>query len=156
MAKVKVIFVGSGILAAKLEGLTNAESKRAIGGACRESLKPMLAEAKRNAPAKSGKLRKSIRIKAIRSRKRIGARVTIGGGGSEYSGKQFYGAFQEFGWKTGSRKNKDPDNKNKKERRQVEPKHYLEKAASSNASGAVEIFNSVISVYIKKVIGRRK
>ena len=104
MAKIKAIFVGCGALAARLEGLTNAEAKRAIGSACREALKPMLADARSNAPSKTGNLKRSMRIKTIRSRKKIGARITMSGSSNEYSGKTFYGAFQEFGFKTGSRK----------------------------------------------------
>jgi HK97 gp10 family phage protein len=106
MAKYRINLEGDRVLAAKLRGLTDSQAKKAILGACRESIKVIQAEARTLAPSRTGALRRSIKVRAIsRSRKRIGVRVTTSATDNLYSGKTFYGAFQEFGWKTGSRKN---------------------------------------------------
>lgn len=104
--KVRILLVGDTELREKLRELTNAEARKAVQGATRESAKIIAAQVKSNAPVKSGSLRRSIKVRAIRrSRKRIGMRITTWSGDNLYQGKQFYAAFQEFGWKTGSRRN---------------------------------------------------
>lgn len=143
MAKVKAIFVGCGALAARLEGLTNAEAKRAIGGACREALKPMLADARSNAPRETGKLARNIKIKTIRSRRNVGARITI----NSSVNKSRY-SFVIFGRKTGT--------KTSEARTQIAPNNFIKAAATARASDSVDLFSSIVGAHIKKVIGRRK
>lgn len=108
MAKYRINLEGDRVLAAKLRGLTDSQSKKAILGACREAIKVIQAEARTLAPKRTGALRRSIKVRSIaRSRKRIGVRVTTSATDNLYSGKTFYAAFQEFGWKTGSRKREE-------------------------------------------------
>lgn len=104
--KVRLLLIGDAELRAKLSALTDAEARKAVLGATREAAKVIQAEAKRTAPKRTGALRRSIKVRAIkRSRKRIGMRVTTSKLDSVYQGKTFYGAFQEYGWKTGARRN---------------------------------------------------
>lgn len=103
--KIKVVLTGSDEINRKLEMLTNQQAKEAIRKAARAALRPTQAMARALAPKKSGKLSRSIRIRSIRrSRKVVGARVTTSSRDNQFSGKTFYGAFQEWGWKTGARK----------------------------------------------------
>lgn len=103
--KITVVLTGSESLNRKLELLTSKQSKEAIRKAARPALAPTLAAAKANAPKKTGRLQRSIKIRSIkRSRSRVGARVTTAKSDNQFSGKTFYAAFQEWGWKTGARK----------------------------------------------------
>lgn len=104
--RVRVLVLGGDELKEKLRGLADKQAKQVIRGACREAMKLTQATAKALAPSKTGALRRSIRVRTLSARsKRIGARVTTSHKDNLFSGKTFYGAFQEWGWKTGSRKN---------------------------------------------------
>jgi hypothetical protein len=103
--KVRIILLGDGIIKEKIKNLSDSEAKNVIQSACREAMKWTQKEAKKLAPKKTGALRRSIRVRATkRSRVRIGARVTTSASDNMYSGKTFYGAFLEYGWKTKGRK----------------------------------------------------
>jgi HK97 gp10 family phage protein len=104
---------------ALLKRASGPQGKAAIRKALRKAFKPMLASARSLAPAKTGALKKAIKIKAIRTRKGIALKVSVGG--KDYVGDEFYGAFQEFGWKAGPRDSEH-------DRPEVEGKHFLEKA----------------------------
>jgi HK97 gp10 family phage protein len=107
-------------------------AKKAVRKAMRVGLKPILTTARANAPVKSGKIKKAIKIRAAkRKRNRVGVRIKIGE--ENFVGKGFYGAFQEFGWKTGSRKS-PPD-----QRTQIEGKHFMENAFDSRGHEAMNL-----------------
>ncbi len=102
--KATIILTGSDRLNAKLLALTTAQSKAAIRSAARPALKPTLDAARALCPAGKGKLRRSIKIRAIRrSRTRVGMRLTTSKSDNAFTGKTFYGGFLEWGWKTGTR-----------------------------------------------------
>jgi HK97 gp10 family phage protein len=104
--KVTMVLTGDLELNKKLAALTDKQAKEAIRKAARPALQGTLATARSLAPKRTGALGQSIRIRAItRSRTRVGARVTTNSSSSLFRGRTFYGAFQEYGWKTGSRKN---------------------------------------------------
>lgn len=68
----------------------------------RDAMKIVLAQAKRDAPVESGKLAKSLAVRATkRSRGTIGIMVTTREG--LFSGETFYGGFQEYGFHLGKR-----------------------------------------------------
>jgi hypothetical protein len=125
---------GDWTLQARLRELTPRLEKAALRTALRESARPMLAAAQKFAPVYGtktfvetvfvdkrwrkrtfatgrigGSLRKSLRIRAFkRSRKnRVGVWIGTSALASPFQGKQFYGAFQEFGWKVGVRPERD-------------------------------------------------
>lgn len=67
-----------------------------IKGTMRELLKPVLSDVRAAVPVKSGKARKSIKIRTMRSRKgRI--RLIIGASAKAFTGKTFYLSYLELG-----------------------------------------------------------
>jgi len=130
MAK-KTIMVGDKELNRRLKALATNLGKKIVRKAARPAMKPIHAAAKANAPRRTGLLQKSIKIRAqARSRKWFGVRVTIGKG--DYKGKTFYGAFQEYGWKTGK--------KGSENRKEIEDKHFMKQAFDSHKEQARTIF----------------
>lgn len=102
--KITVVLTNTESLNRKLAELTGRQAKEAIRKAARPALRPTLSAAKANAPKKTGRLQRSIRIRAIsRSRIRVGMRVTTSKYDNQFSGRAFYSSFQEWGWKTGKR-----------------------------------------------------
>lgn len=156
--KITILLIGESELRKKLEGLTDKESKAVIRGASREALKPIQRMAQDLAPRKTGRLRRSIRIRSLtRSRKRIGARITISNKDTQFTGRTFYGAFQEFGWRPGKRLARSSAAAGATDQRpRVPPKEFLKRAARSASSTAVNLFNSIVSKHIQKVMSKRK
>ncbi len=76
-------------LDAKLFRLSRALRKKIVNSAARKGLKPVLKQARKNAPVKTGALRRGTKIKTTRSRVRSGARI-------ETNRRQFYGTILEF------------------------------------------------------------
>ena len=104
MAAQVLIVTGTEELNVKLAKLAGKDAKAAIRKASRVALKPVAEAAKSNAPRKTGRLARSVKVKAItRSRSRVGSRVTTSGDGNAFSGETYYGGFQEYGWKAGRR-----------------------------------------------------
>ncbi len=80
-------------------------ASKVIRQSSREALRPLLTTIKANCPVRSGAMRQSIKIRSLkRSRKFVGATITVGDKEKAYVGKQFYASFIVFGWKTGSRR----------------------------------------------------
>ncbi len=109
MTKVKIVVTGSEVINERLAKLTNKEAKDAIRKASRTALRPLLERCKSTCPVKSGKMRQSIKLRAMkRSRKSVGSTVTVANKEKAYTGKEFYASFIIFGRKTGRRvRNKD-------------------------------------------------
>jgi HK97 gp10 family phage protein len=146
-----------------LRKLNKAEFKSAVQTGAKKAMAPVQKTARAIAPKKTGKLKRSIRIRVLkRSRVRVGARVTVGAHDNMYKGRTFYAAFQEYGWKAGKRaSNKDIGAAKRKRRtaaqreevatlnnsrKRVEGKRYLERATKTNR-------NAVISLFQKEVVG---
>jgi HK97 gp10 family phage protein len=101
MAKVAIVLTGDAVLNKKLTYLKGANVKKAIRKASRAALKPLAAATKTAAPRRTGQLRRSIKVKALRrTRKSVGARVTTERGYYAGLGEAFYAKFIEWGWKT--------------------------------------------------------
>jgi HK97 gp10 family phage protein len=148
--------------------LTAPQAKSAIRKASREALKPVVAEAKANAPVRSGALRRSIRLRSItRSRSRIGARVTTSAKDNAFKGRTYYGGFLEYGWKAGKRvRNEDMGvGKFKRRteaqvkeaatregrRRQVPAREFMKRAAQSKKGQALQIYRDETQRWILKL-----
>ncbi len=114
-----------------LDQLADVEIRKILRKAMRAGAKVILPAARANAPVgASGAVRRGIRVRAAkRSRRYIGITVTLGKG--FFQGDEFYGAFQEFGWKTGKRKSSN--------RRQVPGKHFLQRAAEQKGKAAGDV-----------------
>lgn len=167
--KITVVLTGSEQLNRKLLELTSSQAKAAIRKAARPALKPTLAAARANVARRTGRLARSIKIRALgRSRNRVGMRVTTSSSDNAFSGKTFYGAFQEWGWKTGARKSrvssvaKRTTIQAKAEarrsakvrpqiRRQIAGSGALKKAARSTRSQALRLYMAGIQEYIRSI-----
>lgn len=92
-------------LTRKLHLLEGAAQRKIARKGAREALRPTLTAARANAPVRSGRLRRSVKIRTLKRNRggRIGARVTTGDKTGDYGGKTYYGAFVEYGHKVGRR-----------------------------------------------------
>jgi HK97 gp10 family phage protein len=168
MARAHIVLTGSEELNRKLAELSGPKAKMAIRKASRVALRPVAEQAKSNAPRKSGRLGRSIKVKAIRrSRSRVGARVTSSGTDHQFKGRTFYGGFQEYGWKSGRRtRNADFGVSRRKRRtaaqsaaatardsarRQVPGKQFMKRAARSKRQVALGIYRSETRRWIREL-----
>ncbi len=162
-----VVVTGSAELNAKLAKLKSAQAKAAIRKASREALRPVAVAAKANAPRRSGRLSRSIKVKALeRSRIRIGSRVTTGEDDSQFKGKQFYGGMQEYGWKAGRRvrnvelgavrgakrteSQKAEAAKRNNSRPQISGTRFMNRAAESKKQLALSIYKAETTRWIEE------
>src|SRR5262245_61194731 len=101
---------------AKLDAYTQRDTLKA---AAKAGAEVVAAGARRNAPRKSGKLVRAIRVRPGRSKN--GSFSMLASVGKKFfTGDEFYGGFQEFGHKTGKRGSKN--------RGEVPGEHYMEYA----------------------------
>lgn len=128
---------GAQELLARLKVLPSKMPKKIFKKALRAGAKIVLAEAKKNAPVKTGALRKSLKVRAGRAGKnRVSMLVSTRRG--DFKGNEFYGAFQEFGWKAGKRKGKHGRAFAGDKRKKIEGKHYIERAYDSKKKAATD------------------
>lgn len=136
--------------------------KTAIRKGSRAGLRPVLDSAKKNAPKKTGHLRKHIVLRALpRSRVRIGSKVSMAfvpPVDKKQQGKenQFYGRFQEGGWQWKPNRRQRGYQANRKERRKITPngrniapKNFIKNAYSSKGKPGLAIAVEVAGKVIK-------
>lgn len=126
--------------------LTTMERKVAVGfirKALRAGAKIMLAAVKATVPVKSGFLRSKLRVKAGKSRRGTVA-IDVAVGDRWFQGREFYGAFQEFGWKSGSRKLGD-------KRKQNPGEHFMEYAFEENKAASASAVIKTMQTLIEQV-----
>lgn len=113
-------------------GLPMKVQKQVLRPALRSAAKIVHAAAKNNAPVKTGALRRSLKVRAGKRTRKNLVRAVVQTGASDnlFKGKTYYGAFQEFGWKSGKRGSSS--------RRQISGKHYIQAAYDSTAATAKE------------------
>lgn len=103
MARTAVV-TGDAEVNRRLAALKGPLAKKAIRKSSREALRPVADDARTLAPRKSGRLRRSIGVRALkRSRSRVGARVTTGAESRQFKGRTYYGGWIEYGRKAGRR-----------------------------------------------------
>lgn len=91
-----LIVTGVAEIDALLKDLPAKLAKKVIRKAVREANKPTRRDAQANAPKDTGKLKKAIKLVAIRrSRTRIGVMVRIDS--KDFAGEEFYPMIQEYG-----------------------------------------------------------
>jgi len=131
MAKKAFIITGDKKLNRALFRLEKTEAKKIVRKAAREALRPVLSQAKANAPEDTGRLVASLKIRALkRSRKRFGATVQTAAG--NFQGETYYGGFQEWGWVARSG-NKIPGDR------------FMLRAAITERQPALRIYRRLIS-----------
>jgi len=103
---VSVALEGAAALREMLGRLDAKVAKQILRTAQREAAALVRDQAQKNSPVRTGKLRREIKVRvASRMRKgEVGFVVTSGSGKTDFSGEAYYGAFQEWGWRTGARK----------------------------------------------------
>jgi HK97 gp10 family phage protein len=142
---IRFLVSGEDRIIRKLKRLPKKDARRIIRKASRSAAKSILPTAKSNAPVKTGQLRKSIKVRSIKkSRTSIGVRLLV----SEdwYKGDEFYGAFQEFGWKQGKRGTSG--------RKQIEGSHYMERAFEAKSNAARNLMLVQITKGIEEAVKR--
>jgi HK97 gp10 family phage protein len=132
-----------------LENLTNLEPrirKKALNKALREAAKLVLTEVKTKAPKKTNALRRSFKIrvawKGSRNKHVVAIALSTNATDNMFTGKTFYGAFQEFGWKPGKRIGKY--GRISVRGGAVSGKHYLENSFKAKATEALNTIQSTM------------
>ena len=120
--------------------------KKAMTRAARSAMKPILTKVRSNAPKMTSALRKSIRMRALK-RRRSSMGVTVATKDDWFKGDEYYGAFQEFSWKTGSRK----QSKSGATRKQIPGLHFVEDAFKASGNGALRRFLVQVPKEIEKL-----
>jgi hypothetical protein len=109
--------------------------------------KELVAPSKAATPVRSGKLRKSVKVRA-QKRTRSSVGVVVGYSEKPFAGDTFYGAFLEWGWRIGkrpSRAAKANDN-----RPQVPGRRMLGKVAEANGPGLLSRLAVAIGLRIQR------
>lgn len=133
----------------RLRAIDKKVRTKVISKATRAGAKVIQRRAQSNAPVRSGKARKAIKVRAAkyvggkgnrRRKKRGEVAFDVRLGAGNFTGETFYGAFQEFGWKTGRR---NPKGKRKQQpRRQIPGLHFMERAGKQGETEAVTVINA--------------
>lgn len=110
----------------------------------REGAKIVQAQAKADAPVDTGLLEKSIKVVSGRSRKKGVFLMGVLIGSGNFKGETFYGAFQEFGWKTGKR--------GSVHRRKIPGKRFLKRAMRGMRDEAQRVILETIADGIDRVV----
>lgn len=95
----KLVITGLKEVDRLLAGLEPKLAKKHIRGGMRKGMKLVRDAAKANAPVRTGKLKKAIKVRAGKARKRKQIVIEVRVGEGDFKGATFYGAFQEFGTK---------------------------------------------------------
>lgn len=109
--------VGDDKIKKMFDDLPSKLQRKILSTAIRNGCKDIQAEAKRLCPVDTGRLRKSIRVRVAKYKRRgqVKLVVTTGAGDNLFEGRQYYGAFVEYGYRHGKA--------TRAERRIIEKKH---------------------------------
>ncbi len=142
----RVTISGTEELTALLKAFPTKIANKAVRKGTRAGVKVIARTAKRFAPRRTGRLVRSIKVRAMKRRRgRIGAVVITGEG--TFKGDTFYGGFLEFGWFAGKRKGGRKSRQSSHitlGHRKVEGVHYMERAAKAKARTAGRVASAVI------------
>lgn len=150
-AKSSFKITGVDELVKKLRMLRGPAMKKVYRQAMRAAARPVLATAKQIVPIASGKLQKSLKIRALRrSRKLIGVQITPGTRSElGISGKGFYPTHIELGFKRGGL-SKFPGRKGGITK--FPGNRYLRDALLLERTDAMQIINARITAGITKIV----
>jgi HK97 gp10 family phage protein len=119
-------------------------ARKVIRSALRKGAKIVQAAEKQAAPqGETGILRKAIKVRASRVRKKNVISLGVIMGQGDFKGESFYGAFQNFGWKTGRRGSSN--------RTQIAGKHFAERALSETREQATQVISTEILAGIESL-----
>jgi HK97 gp10 family phage protein len=159
MVTVAVNISGDKALLRRLKSLVPRARKQALTRSARVAMKPLLANAKSQAPSKSGVLRKAIKLRAMKRNRRGIVGIFVDMSEKRFQGDTYYGAFQEFGWHAGKR-DKSLRVRGKwsgvgsaaDKRKAIAGKHFMEQAFDTGRSGAEQVFKRQLWVEMDRII----
>ena len=114
---------------AMLAGLASEVQAKILRKALREGAMPIVTAAEENAPVRRGKLIQSLQVLPARNIDANTISVPIGPAGGWFKGDVYYAGFQEWGYTTGVKHNKNPKLKGQKRRRRT--KQQMQEAYAS-------------------------
>lgn len=131
----------------RLHALEKNQARAVLRKATRAGAKAFLGPIKAATPVRTGLLRRAVKVRAMkRTRKRfIGTAVTLGAG--FFKGPTFYGAFLEFGRKTGKRGSSN--------RRQIPGRHFMERAGQRAMGSAFTALVQTAQVEFEAALGKK-
>lgn len=157
-----VTITGAKETAVKLDALDKKVRRKVVNKAVRAGAKVIATRAKANAPRKTGFMARKITVRAskyIGNRRKKRGEIAINAqiGQGNFKGKAFYGGQQEFGFKTGKRGDETMrpvrfadgtwrliKSKTPYRRKQIEGKHFMERAGKQGESEAVGVIMTTI------------
>jgi HK97 gp10 family phage protein len=98
MQGITIGVVGGRELQRALQQLESKTRARFARQGMRKGMKLVLAEARAKAPVRTGRLKKSLRIKAAKRRKKATISIRLAAGEGDFKGDTFYGSFLEYGY----------------------------------------------------------
>jgi HK97 gp10 family phage protein len=141
-------------LQAQLNKLEAYAYKSVLKDACKKAAAVVADEARSLAPEKTGRLKRAIKVRMGRTgnKSSVSALATVGK--KWFAGDEFYGAFQEFGWKAGPRKgNKVKGDKDSDKRTQQPGEHFMENAFDSKGQEALDTLLNEIKAGLDRELG---
>jgi HK97 gp10 family phage protein len=146
---------------AQLRQLETKEAKKIIRKSLRAAAKPVQKQAQANAPKQKGNLAKSIKVRAgkVKRKGQLRVIVTTSGGDNLFTGDEFYGAFQELGWKkvpaflVGGRFYSTP--RGTEPTTEIPGKHFMQHAAEQMKSAAVAAFSATMKPLLDKALATK-
>jgi HK97 gp10 family phage protein len=124
------------------QALPRIVQKKVLREGLRPAAKLVKAAAVAKAPKRTGALAGAIKVRAgKRSRKYPNSvRVQVAVGKEWFKGDEFYGAFEEFGWKSGRRVKKGRAD----HRKQIPGRHFIQGAYQDQGEAAKQVAQSKI------------
>lgn len=142
-SRTTVIVTGDKEVTRQLASLGSRRAREFHRKSIRKAAKVVLEWARNIVPVQSGTYRRSLTVRALKkSRVFQGVRVTQRE--KAYTGKAFYGAFLEFGWKTGRRR----AGEQAKPRRKIPGRWLLRKAGTVKEDEARGIYIAELKKFI--------
>jgi len=86
-----------------LTGLPKKIRNKILREELRRAAKTLIAPSRTATPVRTGQLRKSVKVRSVKSRGNKAIQFGVGYSGKNFQGDTFYGSFLEFGWKVGKR-----------------------------------------------------
>lgn len=156
MARGMVTLKGFKQLEKKLLGLEKKVAKKLVRRALRDGAKIIHQEARLRVPVKTGRLRRSIKVKAAKKRKKHQVAIIVQCGEGDFVGDTFYGGMIEFGYeKVPVYRGSDGRFRSAKRGTQptttVPPQPFMRPAFDSKKGAAVSAIENTLSAGIVSV-----
>ncbi len=159
MVQVRLKIEGGKELAKALEELPEKMQRKILRPAMFQAAAVVLSEARIQAPRKTGLLSSTLTAKVSLSRKGE-LKGTVRTKAGDYQGKTFYGSFQEYGWRAGSRKKYGISHKKGARsstdlRPKVDANPFMRRAFDRTANQSVQIFTDMVREGVTKTLTKR-